>query len=951
MTSTSHLNIINLQVEAEDQIAIDKANGTYEANIAANGKYYLWQSEFQTLPTTMYGEPELYAARLRDALPEVTTLRIPFNAHSFNPDGSLHPDFERFLEAAAGQGFNFIMVQMDGDAQALTASGPGAYEQMRDALEGEVYDNVEQAWTTMMDWMDAHPSVSEAVYAYEVLNEPAAYNTATFYADRRPVALQELVTLYAEQMVRLGQMIDARSGDARIMVGGWNYSAGFQQLADVSMGTGSALDYIRAGLGDSLVWSAHLYPGWQGTAGMSDPDAVRAMLDQIYAAVLGDALILTETNAPGSDAYNLTSDRPEVQAFTLAYDWFADHGVAVGWFTGSQYGESTMSRMDGDGTLRFVQQASYAAAMDAFSLGSSDAAHAGDETVEIQLIRGLLRNQTTDPDYDPTNAFDIAQYLGLGLGHAGNDTLNGSDQANNFLYGGTGNDRVQGNLRDDFLYGQDGNDTVSGGSGGHDHLFGGRGADWIFGGAGISQMYGGAGGDTFVAHPRGRTIIVDYSPAEGDFLIVNEAGFTAADLRAHARPVDRDGRGAPDLCIALPGGGELVIIGMGDRLDEVAASLLPAQGNVDPVEPESPHQLLQGRGGIDIIDGGAGDDTIYGDPAGGVGDDQLFGGTGNDIIYGVGGNDRLEGGDGNDQLDGGDGNDLLYGGLHNDLMQGGGGGDRLYGDNGSDVLNGDAGMDTLYGGGANDTVNGGDMNDLLYGDGANDSLSGGNGSDTLYGGTGLDSLYGNESNDTLYGERDNDTLYGGGNNDDLYGGTEQDLLYGEDGNDRLWGDSGNDTLFGGSGTDQLNGGSGNDALNGDIGIDTLNGDDGDDVLRGGDMEDKIYGGTGNDALFGDNGNDWLHGGPGNDVATGGASSDTFVFASGDNALRIADFTTKQGDVIRIDAALLGGAATIATLQQHATLTATGTLITFDGGSTIQIDNFRGALSDSFIDFY
>ena len=73
MTSTCNLNIINLQVEAEAQIAIDKANGTYDANIAANGKYYLWQSEFQTLPTGMCGQPELYAARLRESLPEVTT--------------------------------------------------------------------------------------------------------------------------------------------------------------------------------------------------------------------------------------------------------------------------------------------------------------------------------------------------------------------------------------------------------------------------------------------------------------------------------------------------------------------------------------------------------------------------------------------------------------------------------------------------------------------------------------------------------------------------------------------------------------------------------------------------------------------------------------------------------------------------------------------------------------
>ncbi|WP_164876163.1 calcium-binding protein [Falsirhodobacter deserti] len=913
MESTSHLNIINLQVMAEDQIAIDQANGTYEANLRADSKYYLWQSDFQTIPVDMGDNPELYAERLRDALPEVTTLRLPFNVNSFNADGSLHPQYERFLEAAAKEGFNFIMVQMNGPAQTTTASGPGALAEMREALTGEIYDSMEQGWNLMLDWMDAHPAVSDAVYAHEIVNEPAAYNTATFYANRRAEGLQEFVPLYAQHMVQLGQMIEERSGDAKIMVGGWNYSAQFQTMDDVMMGNGSALDYIRAGLGDSLVWSAHLYPGWLGTTGLSDPDDVRAVLDQIYAPIMEDALILTETNAQGNQAYNLKSDRPEVQGFTLAYDWFADNGVAISWFTGSQYGESNLSRIDPDGTLRFVQQASYGAAMDAFTLGGEDAAHSGDELVEIQLIQGRLRNQTNDPDYDASNEFDIAQFLGLGVGHGGDDTLGGSAMANNFLYGGSGNDRVRGNLRDDFLYGQDGNDTVNGGSSGHDHLFGGRGADSIIGGAGISQMYGGAGGDIFVAHPRGTTILVDFSPSEGDLLIVNEAGYTAADLRAQAHSVDWDQRGPRDLHVALPGGGEIIIIGMGDRLDEVANSLLPAEGNADPVEPVSDDEVLQGRPGTDILYGGAGNDTIYGDPVGGVGDDQLFGGAGNDIIYGGGAADRLEGGDNNDELYGGDGNDLLYGGMHNDLLEGGGGSDRLYGDNGSDILNGGVGTDKLYGGGGGDKLDGGGSNDLLSGDGGNDSLSGGAGFDTLYGGNGNDVLYGNEGNDTLYGDSHNDTLYGGGNTDNLYGGA------------------------------------GNDVLNGDIGQDNLYGDNGDDFLYGGDMADRLYGGVGNDRLFGGAGTDILSGGSGVDIAEGGGAADTFIFSLGDNSLRITDFNARQGDVLQVDSALVGGSTSLEAVQSRATVTSTGTVITFESGDTVVIDNFRGTLSDAVLD--
>ncbi|PAU95031.1 hypothetical protein CK240_16805 [Paracoccus salipaludis] len=951
MTSTSQLNIINLQVEAEDQIAIDRANGTYEANLAANSKYYLWQSDFQTIPTSMWGNPELYASHLRKALPEVTTLRLPFNANSFNADGSLHPQYERFLEAAAKEGFNFIMVQMNGAAQTLKASGPNALQDMRDALTGAVYDNMEQGWRQMLDWMDAHPTVSAAVYAYEVVNEPAAYNTATFYADKRYEGLQDFVSLYAQHMVQLGQMISERSGDAKIMVGGWNYSADFQQLADIRMGDGSALDYIRTGLGDSLVWSAHLYPGWQGTSGLFDPDDVRAVLDDIYAPILDDALILTETNAQGNEAYNLISDHKEVQGFTQAYDWFADNGVAVSWFTGSQYGESNLSRMDPDGTLRFVQQASYGAAMDAFSLGGEDAVHAGNETVEIQLIRGRLRNQTNDPDYEALNPFDIAQHLGLGFGHGGNDTLIGSAEANNFLYGGTGNDSVLGSKLDDFLYGQDDNDVVNGGASGHDHLFGGRGTDRIIGGAGVTQMYGGAGGDTFVAHPRGRTILVDYSPSEGDFLIVNEAGFSADDFRAQAQHINWDNTGAPDLQVTLPNGGEIILIGMGDRLEEVVASLLPQEGNVDPADPVTDDDLLQGRPGIDVLYGGLGSDTIYGDPEGGIGDDQLSGDEGNDLIYGMGGSDRLGGGDGNDTLYGGYGADLLFGGLHNDLLQGDADNDALYGDNGSDTLNAGGGSDLLYGGGADDILDGGDGDDLLAGEGGNDEMSGGNGLDTLRGGNGNDILYGNESNDSIFGDKNNDTIYGDGGQDELYGGTEDDVLNGGYSNDRLFGDSGDDVINGGDGVDQLYGGTGADRLNGEIGRDEIYGGDGDDAVYGGTMDDSIYGGADNDIIYGEAGNDWLSGGPGQDMINGGGGSDTFVFSFGDQNLRVADFSIRQYDLLRVDSALLGGAATLAALEERSSLTEAGLLIEFETGDAILMANFRGTLTGSLVEFF
>ena len=50
---------------------------------------------------------------------------------------------------------------------------------------------------------------------------------------------------------------------------------------------------------------------------------------------------------------------------------------------------------------------------------------------------------------------------------------------------------------------------------------------------------------------------------------------------------------------------------------------------------------VYGFGGNDYVDGGDGDDRIYGDGGSASGDDLLIGGGGSDILIGDGGSDRL----------------------------------------------------------------------------------------------------------------------------------------------------------------------------------------------------------------------------------------------------------------------------------------------------------------------
>ncbi|MBA1204085.1 type I secretion C-terminal target domain-containing protein [Pseudomonas capeferrum] len=80
------------------------------------------------------------------------------------------------------------------------------------------------------------------------------------------------------------------------------------------------------------------------------------------------------------------------------------------------------------------------------------------------------------------------------------------------------------------------------------------------------------------------------------------------------------------------------------------------------------------------------------------GNDILNGGNGNDILFGQGGDDKLYGGKGNDILLGGKGTDLLDGGDGDDILIGGKGNDTMTGGSGADLFvwkAGDIGKDVI----------------------------------------------------------------------------------------------------------------------------------------------------------------------------------------------------------------------------------------------------------------
>lgn len=160
-----------------------------------------------------------------------------------------------------------------------------------------------------------------------------------------------------------------------------------------------------------------------------------------------------------------------------------------------------------------------------------------------------------------------------------------------------------------------------------------------------------------------------------------------------------------------------------DRFDEAGATATSARMHL--VVGGHSSEPLYGSVGDDIIVGGAGADTIYGD-----GLNPPFGidggpSPGNNLIFARAGDDVVFAGFGSDTVLGGPGNDLIFGAG----AVSGNGIIRAFRADGNDLLLGGPGDDTIDGSGGRDTIFGGAGNDLIRGSYDADLLTGGPGQD------------------------------------------------------------------------------------------------------------------------------------------------------------------------------------------------------------------------------
>lgn len=299
---------------------------------------------------------------------------------------------------------------------------------------------------------------------------------------------------------------------------------------------------------------------------------------------------------------------------------------------------------------------------------------------------------------------------------------------------------VEGTAGADVLIGDSDHEHIQGFRG-DDLLFGGAGDDSLDGGIGDDRLEGGPGFDSYDGGPDIDTLTfrVGDGPAVVDLQAssVQQAGVFefVQEVENVTGSVYGDTLLGDDNDNVLVGGGGLDLLGgrLGDDTldggaDGAYATWVGSEGAV--VVDLAAGQATEWDGGIDTliaIVGAVGtdhDDTLEGDGAA----NRLEGGAGADRLEGRGGDDVLTGGDGADVLDGGAGRDLAD--------YSGGGPARV------SLVSGQA----LDSSGTVDSLTG--IEDVI-GSLGRDVLIGDDGDNRLEGGVGRDSLRGNDGADTF----------------------------------------------------------------------------------------------------------------------------------------------------------------------------------------------------------
>jgi Ca2+-binding RTX toxin-like protein len=422
------------------------------------------------------------------------------------------------------------------------------------------------------------------------------------------------------------------------------------------------------------------------------------------------------------------------------------------------------------------------------------------------------------------SGFVLSNWTGLGSPNPFDEIVVFGDADAELMIGSSGDDRLVGN---------DGSDTLNGGPG----------ADALSGGGGTDILY-----------------------------------FDALDAVGPTGGTGLDGGDGYDYAFAL-GAAPVIVFPGSISIESVTGG--PGDDFLNAFNATF-DATLNGMGGADFLQGGAGNDTIFFDALdtvvdGGAGTDfaWAFGETAPvsvnlaaqhlEIVWGGAGGDTLnaagtavavqiDGMTGNDAITGGNANNILIGNGGADQITGGGVGDQLYFDHLDTVVNGGGGFDYAYVHNSQGVaVNlAAQQLEAVFGGFLADNLDASAAASTVYllGNTGADQLRGGAASDLLYFDHEDTIVTGGAGYDFAYaynvGATPVTANLFAQGLEEVWGGFGGDTLNAFDMTTSV-------VLVGLDGADTLTGGNANDTLSGGGDNDLMQGGYGNDTLFGEGG--------------------------------------------------------------------------------------------------
>ena len=489
-------------------------------------------------------------------------------------------------------------------------------------------------------------------------------------------------------------------------------------------------------------------------------------------------------------------------------------------------------------------------------------------------------------------------------------TIHGGDGADVLIAAVNGAASLFGDAGDDLLIGSSKNDTFDGGTGINT-------ASYVNATAGVKvnlslsgpQNTVGAGTDTLanIQNLTGSNFADTLQGTTGDNVLDGGAGIDTVSYSSAPASV------SVDLSIAGP--------------QNTGSAGTDTLVNFESLTGSAFNDTLAGTSGDNVIDGGAGVDTLtYAAAGAGVTVDlslttpQNTGAAGTDTIknienlVGTPFNDALSGSSAANVLSGGGGDDILSGGAGNDTLDGGSGiNTASYATAGAGVKvdlsiagpqnTGGPGIDTLI---SIQNLTGSHFNDTLLGNSGDNVLDGGAGVDTVSyanatAGVTVD-LSATGPQDTI--GAGHDTLL---NFENLTGSSFADTLAGNSGDNVIDGGAGIDTLSYATATAgvtvslalttaQATGGAGTDTIKN---FENLTGSGFNDTLTGSSAANLIMGGSGDDHITGVGKADVLWGGPGADTFIYLTTSDSTVAVGGQD--QIMDFSHAEGDRVDLSA--------------------------------------------------